>query len=1101
MHQALTAELTAGSDRHPHRKPAPADAVYDALPVGIAFLDRQLRCLRMNRRMGAMAGLPSSSAAGVSLAGLWPEAEDALRMALPAVLAGTVVEGIPLTGTDAVLVAALHPHIDEYGAEFLCIVEDRTEHRRREADLRRFEDWHRHTLEQSNLYPWSSDPDGTPMTTPRWRDRIGLSAGQMTGQDAGQDATAEGWSAALHPDDRAPFAAAWAVALNSGTALEIDLRLRVTGEEAQGGDGHRWFRRRASAHRDGDGRILHWYGTDEDIHERRLAEDALRESEDHYRHSVELNPQFPFTLDADGQLLEVSSRWRALVGLTHEETLGQGWMGAVHPDDLGSTMDNWAEAMATGVRIDHEKRIRMADGSYRWFRGRAAARRDAAGRVVRWYGSTEDIHERKLTEAALRESEAFARQILDNTPECVKVLDMEGRLTFMSIPGIALMELDGFGSVNGRPWESFWPEDRRTQLRASMQSARQGVTARFIGFCPTAKGTPKWWDNLICPLPGPDGRPQRLLAISRDITDIQLARQKADESTALLSGVLESTTDSVVFVDRDWRITYRNPAAAIIHEGCGIRLGDDFFAAFPQQTDARALFRKAMVEQRPVVFEEFLTALGEWTEIHAFPTAQGLSVFFRNVTERRRMEEERRAAQEKIARLARLDSLTGLSNRLDFQERLEQSLREATPDCVMAVHYIDLDQFKAVNDTLGHPAGDALLRQVADRLRGCIGPADLVSRFGGDEFAILQPGLWGPGEAEELARCIVSALAQPFDIDGAQIQTGTSIGIALSHRDGTDADTLIKAADIALYRAKADGRNTHRFFAPEMAERLKAFHDLKLGLHDALRRDEFELHYQPLIATDDGHIRGFEALIRWRHPRLGLISPADFIPVAEETGLIAPIGEWALRTACREAMRWPDGIGISVNVSSVQFRNKGLVEAVRNALADTGLAPGRLELEITESVLLQDDDTNLNTLRELRALGTRIVMDDFGTGYSALGYLCRFPFDKVKIDRSFVADLPRCTGSTAVVQAVAGMGRNLGIVITAEGVEDRAQLDAVRRLGCHEAQGFHLSRPIPAAEVPALISRLQDGRLQDGRLQGGRLQGDRLQGARLQRGG
>lgn len=1071
MHQALTAEQTAGFDRLPDRKQAPVDAVHDALPVGIAFLDRRLRCLRMNRRMGAMAGLPSSSAAGVSLTDLWPEAEEALRAALPAVLAGTVVEGIPLTDADAVLVAALHPHSDEDGATLLCIVEDRTELRRREADLRWLEELHRHTLEQSNLYPWCSDPDGTPRTTSRWRDRIG----QTTEQTTEQTATAEDWSAALHPDDRAPFAAAWAAALNCGTPLEMDLRLRVVGEEAQGGDGYRWFRRRASAHRGGDGRIPHWYGTDEDIHQRRLAEDALRESEDHYRHSVELNPQFPFTLDADGRLLEVSSRWRALVGLTHEETLGHGWMGAVHPDDLRSTLDNWADAMATGIRIDHEKRIRMADGSYRWFRARATARRDATGRVMRWYGSTEDIHERKMTEAALRESEAFARQILDNTPECVKVLDMEGRLTFMSIPGLALMELDSFDCVNGHPWEAFWPEERRAELRTSVETARQGGTSRFIGFCPTAKGTPKWWDNLVCPLPGPDGRPQRLLAISRDITDIQLARQKVDESTALLSGVLESTTDSVVFVDRDWRITYRNPAAAAIHEDCGIRLGDDFFGAFPQQTGTRDLFRRAMVEQRPVVFEEFVTTLGEWTEVHAFPTAQGLSVFFRNVTERRRMEEERRAAQEKIARLARLDSLTGLSNRLYFQERLEQSLREATPDGMMAVHYIDLDQFKAVNDTLGHPAGDALLRQVADRLRGCIGPADLVSRFGGDEFAILQPGLWGTGEAEELARCIVSVLAQPFDVDGAQIQTGTSIGIALALRDGIDADSLMKAADIALYRAKADGRNTHRFFAPEMAERLKAFHDLKLGLHEALRHDEFELHYQPLIATDDGRIRGLEALIRWRHPGRGLINPADFIPVAEETGLIAHIGEWALRTACREATRWPDGIGVSVNVSSVQFRNKGLVEAVRNALAETGLAPARLELEITESVLLQDDDTNLHTLRELRALGTRIVMDDFGTGYSALGYLCRFPFDKVKIDRSFVADLPRCTGSTAVVQAVAGMGRNLGIVITAEGVEDRAQLDAVRRLGCHEAQGYHVSRPIPAAEVPALIARLQGG--------------------------
>ena len=940
MHQTLTAEF----DWLPDRKPARINALYDAIPVGIAFLDRQLRCLRMNRRMGSLAGLPSTTATGLPFTDVWPEAEDALLAAAALALAGTVVEDIvltgPLTGPERALVASLHPHGDGDGAALLCIVEDRTALRRCEAELRHFKDLHRHTLELSDLYPWYSAPDGMPRTTRRWRERTGLGAADI--------ATPQDWIATLHPDDRAPFEAAWTLSLISGAALEIDLRLRVAGDGAPGSE-YRWFRRRAAAQRDEEGRIVQWHGTDEDIHERRIAEDALRESE------------------------------------------------------------------------------------------------------------------------------SFARQILDNSPECVKVLDMEGRLTFMNIPGVQLMELDSFDCLKNQPWEDNWPEERRPQLRASIDIAKRGGTGRFLGFCPTAKGTPKWWDNLVCPLPGPDGRPLRLLAISRDVTDIQLARQALEETTALLSGVLESTTDSVVFVDRDWRITYRNPAAAAIHEGRGIRLGDDFFGIFPQQTESRSLFRKAMADQTPVVFEEFVAALGQWTEIHAFPTGQGLSVFFRNVTERRRVEEERHAAQEKIAHLARLDSLTGLSNRLYFLERLEQALREAPKDGVMAVHYIDLDQFKAVNDTLGHHAGDALLRQVADRLRGCIGAADLVSRFGGDEFAILQPNLWGPAEAEDLARCIISALAEPIEIDGAQVRTGTSIGIALSRRDGVEADALLKAADIALYRAKADGRNTHRFFAPEMAERLKSFHDLKLGLHEALRQGEFELHYQPLVCTGESGIRGFEALIRWRRPGRGLIRPADFIPVAEETGLIGPIGDWALREACREATRWPDGIGISVNVSSVQFRDKGLVESVRQALADTGLAPDRLELEITESVLLQDDDANLGTLRELRALGARIVMDDFGTGYSALGYLCRFRFDKVKIDRSFVANLPRCDGSTAVVQAVAGMGRNLGIVITAEGVEEQSQLDTVRRLGCHEAQGYLFSRPVPAAEVPALIARLRDG--------------------------
>jgi EAL domain-containing protein (putative c-di-GMP-specific phosphodiesterase class I) len=282
----------------------------------------------------------------------------------------------------------------------------------------------------------------------------------------------------------------------------------------------------------------------------------------------------------------------------------------------------------------------------------------------------------------------------------------------------------------------------------------------------------------------------------------------------------------------------------------------------------------------------------------------------------------------------------------------------------------------------------------------------------------------------------------------------------------------MKAADIALYRAKAGGRGTYRFFAPSMAEELQAYHALKIGLRCALARGEFELHYQPLVSLRSGEISGFEALLRWRHPERGLVSPAEFIPVAEETGLIVEIGEWVLREACHEAARWPNGIGVSVNLSSIQFRSKGLVESVGQVLAETRLAPGRLELEITESVLLQDNEANLAVLRELRKLGVRIAMDDFGTGYSALSYLRCFPFSKIKIDRSFVGDLPHAESSKAIMRAIAGLGHSLDITTTAEGVENLFQLEAVRAQGCNEAQGYFFSRPVPAAEIPAVFQRI-----------------------------
>ncbi|WP_207459720.1 EAL domain-containing protein [Azospirillum sp. SYSU D00513] len=434
-------------------------------------------------------------------------------------------------------------------------------------------------------------------------------------------------------------------------------------------------------------------------------------------------------------------------------------------------------------------------------------------------------------------------------------------------------------------------------------------------------------------------------------------------------------------------------------------------------------------------------------------------------------------AQAMIAHMARHDALTGLANRTLFREELDRALLRVRRGEGLALLCLDLDHFKNVNDTLGHPVGDALLRTVAQRLRGCTRETDTIARLGGDEFSILQVGPDQTGQQRDravaLAARVIDALSAPYDIDGHQLVVGASVGIALAPGDGLDPDQLLQNTDLALYQAKAEGRGTHRFFAPDMAERLHAYHALKTGLREALAKGQFELHYQPLVNLRSGRVRGFEALLRWRHPERGLVSPAEFIPVAEETGLIVALGEWVLQEACREAVGWPAGLGVSVNLSPVQFRSRGLVEAVAGALAESGLEPERLELEITESVLLQDNDANLAVLSELRQLGLRIAMDDFGTGYSALGYLRSFPFDKIKIDRSFVSDLPQGEGSKAILHAVAGLGRSLAITTTAEGVETRDQLEAVRAQGCDEAQGYFFSRPVPAAEIPLLLARLE----------------------------
>ena len=433
---------------------------------------------------------------------------------------------------------------------------------------------------------------------------------------------------------------------------------------------------------------------------------------------------------------------------------------------------------------------------------------------------------------------------------------------------------------------------------------------------------------------------------------------------------------------------------------------------------------------------------------------------------------ERKRTQAQIERMAHYDALTDLSNRVLFRRQLDTALTAArrTGD-PLAVLCLDLDHFKTVNDTLGHAAGDLLLRKVGERLHACVRAGDAVARLGGDEFAILQTQAGHADEARALAARVVEALAAPFELMGREVGIGASVGIALHPRHGDDADTLMKRADLALYRAKSDGRNGWKVFEPAMDTHLQERRALEFDLRRALAAGEFTLHYQPLYALAADRITGFEALLRWNHPERGLVPPADFIPVAEEIGLITPLGEWVLRTACAEAAGWADERKLAVNVSPVQFRSRGLVAAVTSALASSGLSPGRLELEITESVLLQDDQANLRVLHQLHELGCRIALDDFGTGYSSLSYLRAFPFDKVKIDRSFVRDLPEAEDAAAIVRAVTTLASSLGMTTTAEGVETSAQLETLRRLGCTEVQGYLIGRPAPADHLPTRRAR------------------------------
>jgi len=428
---------------------------------------------------------------------------------------------------------------------------------------------------------------------------------------------------------------------------------------------------------------------------------------------------------------------------------------------------------------------------------------------------------------------------------------------------------------------------------------------------------------------------------------------------------------------------------------------------------------------------------------------------------------EGKRAQERIAHLAHYDALTDLPNRMMFRERLDEQLAWVHRGARLAVLYLDLDHFKSINDTLGHPVGDELLVTVAGRLRTCVRDTDLVARLGGDEFAIIQTGIEHPSDVTTLIERVQEAVREPLDFGGHHVITDTSLGIAMAPEDGEEADRLLKNADLALYAAKANGRGTYQFFEPRMDAHAKARRALEFDLREAIMCGGFELHYQPIVDMQRGAVVGYEALLRWMHPVRGMVPPSEFIPLAEETGLINQLGEWVLTTACREAAGWPNNIKVAVNVSPVQIKSPGLVLNIVRVLAETGLHARRLELEMTETVLIQDDDATLSVLHNLRDLGVRIAMDDFGTGFSSLSYLHRFPFDKIKVDRCFIKNLPEDKGSVATIQAIIGIAKARDIVTTAEGVETEEQKKVLSDLGCDQIQGFLISGARPASEIAA----------------------------------
>ncbi|MCW5700975.1 MAG: EAL domain-containing protein [Bradyrhizobium sp.] len=654
-----------------------------------------------------------------------------------------------------------------------------------------------------------------------------------------------------------------------------------------------------------------------------------------------------------------------------------------------------------------------------------------------------------------------ARLVLSNQ----RYIDMFGLSKDVVKPGASALDVirhrKATGSLDGDADEFYASIRSRVAERSVSKSTARSVDGRSFE---------------IVNKPLPQGG---WVATVEDITERQRLEQERDRNYAFLSQILDHIPSQITVKDAlDRRYLLANRVA---EEQFGVARGEivgktasDLFP--PHSAELITADDDKAQQSGSVVKDEHLWNSQAHGKRYITSTRIGIrdgSGEVRYIVNVVNDVTERRRADERIAHLAHYDPLTDLPNRVLFREQMQLELQKVSRGEQFALLYIDVDEFKGINDSLGHQVGDELLKAVASRIRGCIRATDLIARLGGDEFAVIQTGINGVNDVVDLVIRIRETLRQPFQCLGHHLSSEASIGIALAPQDGTDIDQLIKNADLAMYGAKADGRRTYRFFEPAMDASAKARLALEQDLRHALTHGGFEVHYQPLVDLGSDRVTGCEALVRWHHPERGMISPADFIPVAEDTGLIVELGDWVLRTACAEAASWPEHVRLSVNVSPVQLRETTLALRIASALAFSGLPANRLEIEITEAVLIGDDATALTILHELKAIGVRIALDDFGTGYSSLSYLKRFPFDKIKIDRCFVADIAEVDGSSVIVQAVVNIAASWNMTTVAEGVETTEQKDLLRALGCHQMQGYLFSAARPSAELRKLLAPSQ----------------------------
>ncbi len=792
-----------------------------------------------------------------------------------------------------------------------------------------------------------------------------------------------------------------------------------------------------------------------------------------------------------GYCLYVNERWCEIAGISAQEALGEGWSVAIHPEDRSRVFAEWSDSITLNLPFKAEYRFKHPDGRTIWVMGQAMAQRDDRGKVKGYVGTLTDITSRKQMEEKLKQTRNFLQTLIDHLPVALFVKEgKEERFGQLFLVNKTCEKLFGLTSsqVIGKTGHDLFPKEQAAFYEQKDREAFARGVPENIPFEKIDSYTlgQRILHTIKVPLYDKNQQPEYLLCISQDISEQYKAEEALRQNEQRFRALIENATDMIVILDNQLRFRYLSPSVRRILGYVPEELVDQSFwtIIYPEEQEALAEGIKQSLEKpglsQPLIEYRCYTSQGSWRILEAFitnlldnPAVNGIVLNCHEITERKQ-------AEMKLQHDALHDSLTNLPNRALLMEQLNHALKlqQRHPERLFGVLFLDVDRFKVINDSLGHLIGDQLLIALAHRLEHCKRASDIVARLGGDEFVLLLEELKSSDSAIKVAERIHQALEQPFKLKNKELFISVSIGIALSHTPHyyLEPTQLLRDADTAMYKAKERGKSCHAVFESSMHTHAQRRLQLENDLRRAIGRQELVIYYQPIFSLETNCLEAVEALVRWQHPEKGLISPADFIPMAEETGIIIALDQWVLENACCQLHKWQQQfpafshLNLSANISGNHFLQEDFLAQIDKILASTGILGEYLKLEITESILLSDSDSTSEMLKQLKMRNIQVCLDDFGTGYSSLSYLHRFPLNILKIDRSFVSTLELEDSRRAIVHTIVTLGQELGIKVIAEGIETDPQMQFLKALGCDYGQGYYFSSPVDSKTLTTLLT-------------------------------